>query len=260
MTVDATVKTDLEQNVTLLPETASERAVQFLRAMIFSGQLQPGAKLPPERDLSARLGISRMTLRLALKALESTGYIITTRGSRGGSRVSDGKVLYACWVRWMQDHSYELDDIFELLMTVETRLAALAAERRTQEDLAAMERATAREQIPQDWPSLFRTNMDIHSTIARAAHSPRLEQVTLQARSDLFMPVDLSQLERWKHKAHDTHKVIIAAIRDRDANMAAKQMAEHLRLIQELIDRAVELAGITPRQSLLPTKSGRRRR
>ena len=38
------------------------------------------------RDLGARLGISRMTLRLALKALESTGYIVTTRGSRGGSR------------------------------------------------------------------------------------------------------------------------------------------------------------------------------
>ena len=49
-----------------------------------------GTSFPPTgEDLGARLGISRMTLRLALKALESTGYIVTTRGSRGGSRVTE---------------------------------------------------------------------------------------------------------------------------------------------------------------------------
>lgn len=246
MTVDTT-KAEMEQNVTLAPETASERAVQFLRAMIFSGQLRPGDRLPPERDLGAHLGISRMTLRLALKALESTGYIVTTRGSRGGSRVNGPDALYTCWVRWMQDHSDELDDIFEVRLTVETRLAALAAERRTEEDLAAMERATAREQTPQDWSSLFRTDMDIHNAIARAARSPRLEQVMLQARSDLFVPVDLSQLERREYEVHDTHKGIITAIRDHDSIAAAKLMGGHLRLIQELMDRAVDVAGITPR-------------
>jgi DNA-binding FadR family transcriptional regulator len=80
---------ETEQSVVLTPETASDRAVRYLRAMIFSGQLRAGDRLPPERDLGAHLGISRMTLRLALKVLESTGYIVTTRGSQGGSRVSE---------------------------------------------------------------------------------------------------------------------------------------------------------------------------
>jgi GntR family transcriptional repressor for pyruvate dehydrogenase complex len=121
------VAPEKESDFSLIPETASDSAVRFLRAMIFSGELGPGDKLPPERDLGARLGISRMTLRLALKALESTGYIITTRGSHGGSRVAGSGSLVECWNLWMRHHASELDDIFEFRVTVEARLAALAA-------------------------------------------------------------------------------------------------------------------------------------
>ncbi len=130
----STAKSAPLQELSLSPETASDRAVRFLRAMIFCGELRPGDRLPPERDLGARLGISRMTLRLALKVLESSGYIVTTRGSHGGSRVNDVDSLFRCWKQWMQQHSQELEDIFELRVTVEARLAALAAERRTEED------------------------------------------------------------------------------------------------------------------------------
>jgi GntR family transcriptional repressor for pyruvate dehydrogenase complex len=125
-------------DISLETETASDSAVRFLRALIFAGELGPGDKLPPERDLGARLGISRMTLRLALKALESTGYIVTTRGSRGGSRVADAASLSRCWNQWMGEHAGELNDIFEFRATIESKLAALAAERRSEEDLQAM--------------------------------------------------------------------------------------------------------------------------
>jgi DNA-binding FadR family transcriptional regulator len=185
-----------------------------------------------------------MTLRLALKALESTGYIVTTRGSRGGSRVSDSEQLFACWQHWMRDHSDELADIFEFRMTIETRLAALAAQRRTEYDLAAMERAVARERTPQDWSSLFRTDMDIHNAIAEAARSLRLNRALLQARGELFVPVDLSQLERREHEVHHTHTAIIDAIRAREVAAAEEHMGSHLRLIEDLIDRALKAAGI----------------
>src|SRR5665648_841520 len=61
---------------------ASENAAWFIRAMIFSGELGPGDRLPPGRDLAARLGISIVTLRVALKSLEAAGYIVTSRGAR----------------------------------------------------------------------------------------------------------------------------------------------------------------------------------
>jgi GntR family transcriptional repressor for pyruvate dehydrogenase complex len=232
--------------VSLAPETASDSAVHFLRAMIFSGELGPGDKLPPERDLGARLGISRMTLRLALKALESTGYIVTTRGSRGGSRVTDAASLLNCWSQWMRQHSGELGDIFEFRMTVETRLAALAAERRTEDDLEKIGRAAAEELGPKDWSSLFRADMDIHRAIARAARSPRLEKAMMDARGELFIPVDLARLEDRPHQVHSSHAAILEAIRDGDPGSAAEEMRKHIELVRRLIDKALETAGIGP--------------
>ena len=243
--------TDLVQEISLIPETASDSAVRFLRAMIFSGELGPGDRLPPERDLGARLGISRMTLRLALKALESTGYIVTTRGSHGGSRVTDADSLVQCWDQWMRRHSDELDDIFEFRETVETRLAALAAERRTAEDLSVIERAVASEGRPQEWSSLFRVDMDIHRSIARAARSPRLEQAMLSARGDLFIPVDLARLQQTEGQVHDTHVAILEAIRAKDGPEAAEQMRRHIALIRELTDRALAASGMLPPQDYL---------
>jgi DNA-binding FadR family transcriptional regulator len=235
-----------EQQISLVPETASDNAVRFLRAMIFSGELGPGDRLPPERDLGARLGISRMTLRLALKALESTGYIVTTRGSRGGSRVSDSTVLLECWTQWMRHHSADLEDIFEFRVTVESRLASLASVRRTDDDVQAMERAVMMERNSRDWSSLFRTDMDIHKAIARAARSPRLEQAMLQVRSELFAPVDLAQLEQRELQVHDTHAAILGAIRGQNPAEAATQMRGHIELIRDLTYKALETAGIRP--------------
>ena len=238
--------TEVVQEITLVPETASDSAVRFLRAMIFSGELGPGDRLPPERDLGARLGISRMTLRLALKALESTGYIVTTRGSHGGSRVTDADSLVQCWNQWMRQHAGELDDIFEYRETVEARLAALAAQRRTAEDLEFIERAVGRERQSLEWSSLFRADMDIHRCIARAARSSRLEQAMLAARGDLFIPVDLAALEERESQVHDTHIAILAAIRSRDAAKAAEQMQRHIALIKDLTHKALAASGIVP--------------
>ena len=240
---------DSSRDIALETETASDSAVRFLRALIFAGELGPNDKLPPERDLGARLGISRMTLRLALKALESTGYIVTTRGSRGGSRVADSDSLSRCWNQWMSEHASELDDIFEFRATIEAKLAALAAERRTEEDLQKMERAAAGERQPQDWSSLFRTDIDIHRTIARAARSPRLEHAMMSARGDLFLPIHLDRLENRPHQVHDSHQGIIQAIRRQDSVAAAEGMAAHIRLVETLVDKALTAAGIERPQS-----------
>jgi GntR family transcriptional repressor for pyruvate dehydrogenase complex len=243
MCADSTERLIL-QEVSLAPETASDSAVRFLRAMIFAGELGPGDRLPPERDLGARLGISRMTLRLALKALESTGYIVTTRGSHGGSRVTDAPSLSRCWKHWMLQHSDELDDIFEFRITVEMRLAALAAERRTDEDLRIIEKALASERPREDWSSLFRADMDIHRGIARAARSPHLERAMMAARGELFIPIDLARLDEKHPRIHDTHRAILKAIRAHDAAQAAEEMRRHIMIVAELTDDALKASGL----------------
>ena len=161
-------------DMSLTPGTASESAERYVRALIFWGELGPGDRLPPATEFAAQLGISRVTLRIALRSLESMGYLVTTRGAHGGSRVSDLQALQKCWAQWMGEHSGELDDIFEFRITVERRLAELAALRRTAGDLEAMELALAEERDNRRRASLFRADAGIHRSISAAAHSPRL--------------------------------------------------------------------------------------
>ena len=208
--------------------------------MIFSGELGPGDRLPPERDLAARLGISRITLRLALKSLESTGYIVTTRGAQGRYRVTDEHSLFRCWLQWMLLHSDELEDIFEVRLAVEPRIAALAAMRRTDDELRSIEQAVQGKSGPRRARPCFRADVDITKAIARACHSRRLQQVMLSSRAELFMPVDQATEEGKQGEIHQSHAAIVSAVRAQDAEAAATLMREHINNTRDLVRHALE--------------------
>jgi GntR family transcriptional regulator, transcriptional repressor for pyruvate dehydrogenase complex len=231
-------------DMSLTPGTASESAERYVRALIFWGELGPGDRLPPATELAAQLGISRVTLRLALKSLESTGYLVTTRGAHGGSRVSDVRALQRCWHQWMSEHHDELEDIFELRTTVESRLAALAAERRTAADLEDIERALEEERDNRRRASLFQADAGIHRSIARAAHSPRLALAMNMVRADLFLPVDEDLLDSTEDEVFATHEEIVAAIHGRDGVLAAAAAAAHVERVRQLVARALEASGV----------------
>jgi len=234
-------------DMSLTPGTASESAERYVRALIFWGELGPDDRLPPATELAARLGISRVTLRIALRALETSGYLVTTRGAHGGSRVSDLQTLQRCWVQWMIAHRDELDDIFEFRSTIERRLAELAAERRTESDLHAMELALAEEVDNRRRSSLFQADAGIHRSIAAAAHSPRLALAMNAVRADLFLPVDQELLDSTEDDVFATHEQIVAAIREGDPVCASLAAEAHVQRVRELVARALEASGITAR-------------
>ncbi len=231
-------------DMSLTPGTASESAERYVRALIFWGELGPGDRLPPATELAARLGISRVTLRLALKSLESTGYLVTTRGAHGGSRVSDVQALQKCWDQWMALHRRELDDIFEFRITIESRLAELAAERRTEAELDDIERALAEERDNRRRASLFQADAGIHRSIARAAHSSRLALAMNAVRADLFLPVDEELLDSSEDDVFATHEQIVAAIREQDPGRAAAAAVSHVCRVRQLMTRALEASGL----------------
>jgi GntR family transcriptional regulator, transcriptional repressor for pyruvate dehydrogenase complex len=231
-------------DMSLTPGTASESAERYVRALIFWGELGRGDRLPPATELAAQLGISRVTLRIALRSLETSGYLVTTRGAYGGSRVSDAPALQRCWTQWMTDHLGELDDIFEFRVTIERRLAELAAERRTAADLEAMAEALAGEMDGRQRSSLFQADAGIHRSIAAAAHSPRLALAMNAVRADLFLPVEEDLLDSTEDDVFATHQQIVAAIREGDAERAALAAETHVLRVRELVARALEASGI----------------
>jgi GntR family transcriptional regulator, transcriptional repressor for pyruvate dehydrogenase complex len=109
-------------------QTAFEETVERLGTAIKLGLLPPGTRLPPERDLCAKLGIARSTLRQALVALGQSGHLHATRGRGGGTFVADPQPpslppsadVLAGW-----------REICDQRMTVEVGIAVLAAERAT---------------------------------------------------------------------------------------------------------------------------------
>jgi GntR family transcriptional repressor for pyruvate dehydrogenase complex len=185
--------------------------------------------------LADRLGISRVTLRLALKSLEGAGYIITDRGRGGGSRVNTEEALLHCWKHWMNLHEDALEDMLEFRRTIETRIAALAARRRSDEDLRAIELAIACERDGEDRASVLRANERIHRAIARAAHSSRLYLAVAAARGELFNPAVFLP------RVHASHYALFDAIREQDEARAAQLMAEHIDEVA-LAERTVQNA------------------
>jgi GntR family transcriptional regulator, transcriptional repressor for pyruvate dehydrogenase complex len=205
---------------------ASEAAQRFLRSLVFSGRLAPSEKLPSERELSNALGISRITLREALKCLESAGYLVTTVGAAGGTRVADPESLMHCWGRYWREHSGRLGALLEFQSVTDAAIAWYAAEKRTDEDLAALNSLPS----PMD-PGVTRVKWhdQFHALLARAARNEYLEKASVDIRSELFLPVDLTQRDaRWPEHALLSHYAILSAVTEQDRERAGEEMRRHL--------------------------------
>ena len=218
--------------------SASENVAWFIRAMIFSGELGPGDRLPSGRELSVRLGVSVVTLRVALKALEVAGYVVTSRGARGGSRVSDLSALTRCWTSWMHDKADEVDEICELRETIEARIAELAAERRSEAELESIERANTLLLAPGS--SVLRWNVAFHDALAQAAHNRHLERAMVEVRGELFLPADAFLREHRVVELVAAHGAVLDAVRARDAGAAADCMRAHLRDTRAVIRQSLK--------------------
>lgn len=223
---------------TLSVPTAADHAAAFVRSLIFSGELAPGDRLPPSRELAAQLGISPVTLRLALRSLQSLGYVITGRGAQAGSRVSDIETLSGCWAAWASRHADDVDGIFELRATVETRIAWLAAERRTDEDLSAIEAANV--MLSETHKGVLRWNAAFHDAVAAAAHSRELAAVMEEARGKLFLPVDLALRQHRLEEISRDHADIAQAIRQKNPAAASAAMGAHVDSVRAMMEAALQ--------------------
>jgi GntR family transcriptional regulator, transcriptional repressor for pyruvate dehydrogenase complex len=205
---------------------ASDAARQFLLALIFTGTLGPGDRLPTERDLSAQLGISRLTLREALKSLEMAGYLVTRVGSQGGTRVNDAAALARCFGDWLRSQGERVEHLREVQRIIEVTVASLAAERRTDADLEVLEAA----QIPQEVTRrvVLERHRAFHEGLARATHNARLAELMKEIRDEIFIPFDYLLSDEWFEGMRNFHARILEAVRDQDPGRAALEMESHL--------------------------------
>ncbi len=119
----------------------SDQAYEQIRDLIFRGQLKPGEQIMPERDLAQALGVSRPTVREAIKQLVTMGLLEHRQGQGTFVRsVSEQRELNPL-AAMIEGHSPSLEDLLEVRMGLEGQAVTLAAQRATPEDLQVLEKA-----------------------------------------------------------------------------------------------------------------------
>jgi len=210
-----------------------EQVVGQIQAWIAENGLEVGDRLPPERELASRLGVSRATVSQALVAMEVVGMVSVRHG--------DGVVLVepagsAKVVNALRRHAKQLPEIIEAREALETKLAALAAGRRTESDLAAMDGALAF--MERDIASGGRGvegDERFHAAVTAAGHSPLLARLMAEI-SDLIRETRISSLSQPDRPVNSLrgHRKIADAIRAGDAEAAALAMQEHVAMVSDV--------------------------
>jgi len=213
---------------------AFEETVERLLTAIRLGLVGPGEKFPAERDLAAQLGVSRLTLREALRSLQQAGFVESRRGRFGGTFVmaSPPAPGRAELLRQLREDGARLDDVLTFRMAVETGAAQLLAQAvagpippAAAEVLPARLAALAAAG-PQDYR---RQDTLFHLAIAELTGSPLLAAACADARmrtNDLLNAIPV--LPRNIDHTAAQHTAIVAAILSGDPDRARRAVAEHL--------------------------------
>lgn len=218
----------------------ADMVVEALRKRIGSGEFMPGEKLPTEVQLAAHFGVSRTVVREAIAALGADGIVQSRQGagvfvishpvsaftSIGGSSL--GRISVAL-------------NVLEVRMGIEIEAAALAAQRRSASQLAAIQEAWDEfgRQLLTDSPT-GKTDFAFHRAIAEATNNGFYVEV-LDALGSRTIPCDIASpwgtenvlTYEFQAGLHEEHRRILAAISARDANAAREKMRDHLSLSQQ---------------------------
>lgn len=212
----------------------SELVLEELKKMIKSGEIPLNSKLPTEKELTQRFGVSRVPLREALSVLEASGIIESKQG--GGNWVKEVNLA-----RMFETAHFEMVDISQVLdllemrTIIESEAAFLAASRHKEEDIKKLNLSldAFREVMNDEWSVGYEADFSFHRLLVKAAYNPFLTK-TMNNLSDLHLRALKFSLEKnlgWTAKRKEVyleHVEIYEAVKRRDGHTAKKAVINHL--------------------------------
>jgi len=217
--------------------TTSEEVVVHLREMIQRGELRAGDRLPPERDLARLLGVSRPTLRAGIRSLAAVGVLQSRQGAGTFVVDNDGPPsLDSSPLRLMAAlHGFTSAEMFEARQSIESAMAALAAERASSDHLVSMAEEIAGMYASLDEPEQYLIHdMRLHQTVA-AASGNRILTALMNMVATILFDVRSKTVKRARDlkESAEMHRQIYRSIRDRNPEGARNAMRDHLVLAQK---------------------------
>lgn len=219
----------------------SQRAAEQIRQLIRDGELAEGDRLPSERELAEFLGVSRTVVREAIKLLRAAGLVRVRLGVGSFVTRPPQNILEEPMSFVGGPDSQKLADLQQAREVFEPAIAALAAANASAEDIAKMERAVVEMEANIadglkyiEWDNIF------HSALAEATKN-RIFQMVVHSLVDLLQ--ESRRLAVSSRGAADRasryHRRILEAVRSKDPEEARRAMDEHMRQINEDIDRGL---------------------
>jgi GntR family transcriptional regulator, transcriptional repressor for pyruvate dehydrogenase complex len=219
------------------PVRAYEGIVEQVADRVLRGQLRPGERLPSEREMTAQFGVSRSTVREALRVLESEGLVRSRPGDPHGPEVLPFSPvgLRKSVTRLVHVDEVRLADLVQFRMLLEGSANLLAARLATEEELAAMGTALAamRAALDRGYEEFSRADVAFHDTVARASRS-----LLIQICADVVREVVLGLISQKIAEAPDRrelmaeslrhHAEVLDALRARDGPRASRLARESL--------------------------------
>ena len=224
---------------------AYEQVADQLRELIMAGELAQGERLPNEALLAREFGVSRATLREALRVLAAQNLIRTAKGAGGGSYVTLPSVdhisafLSSNINLLTGNRDLTLDELVEARMLLEIPAARLAAERRREEDLERLRSSIPLDAVRIDTREEFVQNAEFHTTIIECCGNTLLYIAAQPVFSTLSTHLARSTLGKSYYRAiHRHHESILEAVAAGDADAAASEMQSHLEYLVPYYEKA----------------------
>lgn len=229
----------------IIARHVSDDVVDRLVTAVALGLYVTGQQVPTERELAAMLGVSRASIREALRQLTVSGYLEVRRGRNGGYFVlADWGPQSAQHVRrQLIAHWSEFEHIFDARTLVEPLIARTAAVRRTQADIAVMEAAVQAYIDAADRDASRLADTALHLAIAEATHNPILVGMSTDLRAKITLNLGAEPYsDEARRTAIGQHAELVAAVvegrGDHAAEIAARHFAISEALMRKLVDRA----------------------
>lgn len=235
------------------PRVAYLEVANRLRDQILAGELSAGDRLPTEAELCERFGVSRSTIREALRMLSSQRLVTTSRGVGGGSSVAAirhddvTEMLRDSIVLLGHTQGATVAELLEARELLEVPAARLAAARRSEEQLERLRASLPRSLKSVDIRQIFEVNRSFHDILLESAGNRLLRVVTeplFSVMQTRFLR-DRAGLDFWERVMRE-HATILEAVEAGDPERAGREMAHHLvhlRATYESIDSHMRTEG-----------------
>lgn len=212
---------------------ASDVLAHQLRERILSGELPEGTALPAERELVKQTRMSRATVREALRILEVQNLVRVRAGRAGGAFVQrpTTQSMSNTVTMLIRGQKIRLADLMETREALEPFCAELAARKRTDDDLAVLDRANETLADPgADLPAFLQANLDWHVGVARAGYNELLIGFMIALSGAIYAGTENAAFvdDTVRAETQRSHRSITNAIRSRDADAAGRRMQRHV--------------------------------